>query len=138
MPPPPIAQTKNEILKPKKGLVVGVKWANLIVDGHKPWELRKTATKIRGDFALLAKGTFTAIGKATLKECLGPLDQAALMAGRHLACETEAEIAQDVKDGYIFAWVLENAVRFPEPISYRHPSGAVTWVNLPHDWPGLK
>ena len=30
----------------------------------------------------------------------------------------------------IYAWVLENPVKFKEPIVYKHPMGAVIWVNL--------
>lgn len=28
------------------------------------------------------------------------------------------------------AWVLKNVEALPEPVSYNHPSGAVTWVNI--------
>jgi hypothetical protein len=31
---------------------------------------------------------------------------------------------------YRYAWVLENARPLSAPIAYRHPPGAVTWVNL--------
>ena len=30
----------------------------------------------------------------------------------------------------LFAWVLEEVVKFKRPVPYKHPSGAVTWVTL--------
>jgi hypothetical protein len=29
-----------------------------------------------------------------------------------------------------YAWIFTNAVRFKEPVKYKHPQGAVIWVNL--------
>ena len=115
---------------PEKGLVIGPKWAELIVSGEKSWELRKRATKIRGDIGIIAQGTGTIVGTARIVDCIGPLGLDELMAGRQLACETEAEIVKDVEDGYVYAWVVDNAVKFEKPVPYKHPSGAVTWVDL--------
>lgn len=115
---------------PEKGLIIGPKWAEMIVSGNKRWELRKKNTKSRGDIAIIAQGTGTIVGKATVTDCIGPMDLDELMAGKNLAGETEPEIIQDVKDGYVYAWVLENPVKFEKPVPYKHPSGAVTWVNL--------
>lgn len=29
-----------------------------------------------------------------------------------------------------YAWILENPILFNEPVPYKHPMGAVIWVNL--------
>jgi predicted Rossmann fold nucleotide-binding protein DprA/Smf involved in DNA uptake len=31
-----------------------------------------------------------------------------------------------------YAWVLDNTICLRKPVSYRHPRGAVIWVNLPN------
>jgi hypothetical protein len=132
-PPVPAQETEAATAQaalPEKGLVIGAKWADLIVRGEKTWELRKRPTSIRGEFGILAKGTGTAVGTAELVDCIGPLDAKTLMENRHLAQESEQEVADDVKNGYVYAWVLANARKFDEPAPYKHPSGAVTWVNL--------
>ena len=33
-------------------------------------------------------------------------------------------------DEVIYAWVLDNVKKLATPVPYKHPSGAVTWVNL--------
>jgi hypothetical protein len=121
--------TENKI--PFRGLVVAPPWARLIVQGDKTWELRKQSVSLRGEFAVIAKGTGTIIGTAELVECRGPLSLRELMDHRALACESTQEIADDVKNGYVYAWVLANAREFDPPVSYRHPNGAVVWVKLP-------
>jgi hypothetical protein len=37
----------------------------------------------------------------------------------------------------MYAWVLENPVRYQEPVPYRHPQGAVKWVDLVKQQPGI-
>ncbi len=118
---------------PATGLVTGPHWAGLIVNGEKTWELRKRRASIGKEFGIIAKGTGTIVGAATIADCLGPLDLVQLMENRHLACESEQEILDDVKNGYDKAWVLANARAFDPPVRYRHPSGAVTWVTLSPD-----
>lgn len=33
-----------------------------------------------------------------------------------------------------YKWLLRNPVTFEKPIPYKHPSGAIVWVNLPEDF----
>lgn len=40
---------------------------------------------------------------------------------------TKAE-AKDLEGQY--AWVLKDVIKFKNPVPYKHPSGAVTWVTL--------
>ena len=118
---------------PARGLVIGPSWADLIVNGQKTWELRKRPTNIRGEFAVIAKGTGAIVGAVELTHCIGPLGLSELMEHRDLAHESELEIIDDIKNGYVYAWVLSNAKHFDPPVRYKHPSGAVTWVNLSPD-----
>ena len=43
---------------------------------------------------------------------------------------TIEEAAAFTHYGKPYAWVMQNDVSTPEPIPYRHPSGAVKWVSL--------
>lgn len=115
---------------PEKGLVIGKVWAERIVSAEKTWELRKRPTAIRGPIGIIAKGTGSVIGTADVADCLGPLSLEQLRDNRALACETEEEILKDIEEGYVYAWVLKEAIKFGSPVPYKHPSGAVTWVDL--------
>lgn len=114
-----------------RGLIIQSRWADLIIEGKKTWELRKRPTNLRGEFAIIAKGTGTIVGTAELMDCCGPLSFGELIDNRMRACESEQEIADDVKQGYVYAWVLGNTKKFDPPVSYQHPNGAVVWVKLP-------
>ena len=93
---------------PRLGLVVRRPWVDLIVDGVKTWELRGSATRIRGAIALIEAGTGTIVGTARL-----------------VGVEEG-----DLPYAQTYAWVLRGARRLPSPVPYDHPSGAVIWVRL--------
>jgi hypothetical protein len=114
-----------------KGLVIDEPWIGLILRGEKTWEMRKTACHQRGMIALIRKGSGQIVGTAEITDSLPPLES--------LAAYSEAEphhrIPSDRQprafgDGWRTPWVLTNVRRIAEPVSYKHPSGAVIWVNL--------
>jgi hypothetical protein len=90
--------------------------------------MRSRNTLVRGRIALIRKGSKTVIGVADLVRTLPKLSPSQLKAsvGNHRV--PESEIGKDFK--HSTAWVLQRARPLREPIPYRHPAGAVIWVNL--------
>jgi hypothetical protein len=116
-----------------RGLMVRDPYASHILDGKKRWEIRGRATQIRGLIVILKSATGHAFGTANLVNVLGPLDAADLVGAPELP---EAE-RQDVSRNGLFypktyAYVFADAKWFEQPIAYKHPSGAVIWVQLPN------
>lgn len=114
-----------------KGLVIRSPWVELILDGLKTWELRGRATRVRGRIALIRKGSGTVVGHCNVVGVVGPLSRAELLSStrRH---RVESRELPGVVARYrkAYAWVLANPRRLKRPARYRHPSGAVIWVNL--------
>lgn len=111
-----------------KGLIVKEPWISLILSGKKIWEIRSSNTKIRGKIALIKSGTGLIFGMVDLVDSkrLEVLDYHNSKDKHHIE-NTEDEPLPYKK---IWAWVLENPVIFERPIPYKHPQGAVIWVNL--------
>lgn len=111
-----------------KGLVIDEPWIGKILRGEKHWEMRTTATTIRGRIALIRKGSGTIVGSAELVDSIGPLDAIACRAHRDKHGIPSSR--DDALLRWNHAWVLENARPLARPIAYEHPNGAVIWVNL--------
>ena len=101
-----------------------------ILAGMKTWEMRSSATKVRGRIGLIKSGSGQIWGQARLVDCIGPLtlDQKRKSQHLHLITPERLDLPEVAK--YNYAWVLEDVEQFATPKSYRHPSGAVIWVNL--------
>ena len=56
-----------------RGLLIRQPFADWIVDGKKTWEIRGSATNVRGRVAILACGTRTVLGTCELCDVVGPL-----------------------------------------------------------------
>ncbi len=111
-----------------KGLVIDEPWVTLIASGAKTWEMRSRNTLVRGRIALIRKWSKTIVGVADLVATLPKLSRSALHASVHKHRVPASEIGEDFK--HSTAWVLERARPLREPVPYRHPPGAVIWVNL--------
>lgn len=111
-----------------KGLIIDEPWVTMIVAGEKTWEMRSRNTAVRGRIALIRKGSKAVVGVADLVDTVPKLSQSALKVsvGKHLV--PESEIDEQFK--YSTAWVVERARPLCQPVPYRHPAGAVIWVNL--------
>lgn len=112
-----------------KGLVIAQPWIGMILRDEKTWEMRSRATNIRGQIALIAKGTGQVVGIATLVDSLPPLSPETMQS--HFAkhrIPTEKVAEPGFK--WFTPWVLADVRPLDTPISYEHPSGAVTWINL--------
>jgi hypothetical protein len=112
-------------------LIIGEPWIGLILQGNKTWEMRKTACHHRGRIALIRKGSGRIVGTADLVNSLQSLDTADAYARaepQHRIPVGRRELA--FRDGWRTPWVLADARLLDAPIPYKHPSGAVIWVNL--------
>jgi hypothetical protein len=114
-----------------KGLIIDEPWISLILRGEKIWEMRKTACHHRGRIALIRKGSGQVVGIADVVGCLSPLSSLSAYAEaqpKHRIPPGRQD--QAFADGWRTPWVLANARPLISPVHYKHPSGAVIWVNL--------
>lgn len=117
-----------------KALVIDEPWISAILKGEKTWEMRKGNCNIRGPIALIRKGSGQVVGVAEVTDCRPALTSAASYAEaepRHCIPPLRQERA--FADGWRTPWVLANARALPKAVPYKHPSGAVIWVNLEPD-----
>src|ERR1051325_330918 len=111
-----------------KGLIIKEPWISLILSRKKTWELRSRNSQVRGRIALILKGSGTVIGVAELVGTLPKLSRSSLISNVRKHQVPRREFHGDLK--YTTAWVLRRAARLSKPVTYRHPPGAVIWVNL--------
>jgi len=113
-----------------KALIIDQPWIDLILSGRKTWEMRGTGTSHRGPFGLIRKGSGQVVGVARLTGCGTALSVPEMVASidRHHIPE------HTIRSGFVSKWTtpwhLADARPLLNPVPYRHPSGAVTWVNL--------
>lgn len=109
-----------------KGLVIKQPWIDYLLSGEKTWEIRGSNTHIRGDVFLIQSGSGHIMGKATLVGAI------ALSDDLYFSSIDKHKVAHGGKMPYkkTYAWVFTNPVRFEKPVPYKHPQGAVIWVNL--------
>jgi hypothetical protein len=114
-----------------KGLIIDEPWIGYILAGLKTWEMRKTGCKVRGPVALIRKGSGYVVGVAEA------IDAPPAIANREAYAATEMfhrvppeRQERAFADGWRTPWVLANARKLQRTVPYRHPSGAVIWVNL--------
>lgn len=114
----------------KKGLLIRQPWIDLILSGKKTWEIRGSRTKIRGTIGLIQSQSGLIVGIADLVGCTPELTPEDISKSwkLHLACDPE--VGHSMPYTHTYAWILLNAKRFEKPIPYKHPQGAVIWVNL--------
>lgn len=113
-----------------KGLVIREPWIDLILNGKKTWELRTQRTTIRGQIALIRKGSGQIAAVAELVDSLAPLDAASLAESVSFHGVPLSEHAGVIENDWLFPWLIVNTRRLSSPVPYAHPAGAVTWVNL--------
>ena len=107
-------------------LIIKKPWIDLILEGKKVWEIRGSNTKIRGRIALIQSGSGLVVGECDLVDSF-PLD---------LETYKQSEKFHRIKDTEILpykkthAWVILNVVRYNSPKTYKHPNGAIIWVNI--------
>jgi hypothetical protein len=105
-----------------RALIIKKKWLDQIFDNGKDWEMRTSATKIRGKIGLIESGSGLIVGEAILVGCFSIDPTDASLIKHHKVC--------NLPEKYRFAWVLSCAKRYPNPVAYQHPQGAVIWVKV--------
>jgi hypothetical protein len=113
-----------------KGLIIKEPWIDLILSGQKVWEVRGTDTRIRGTIALIKSGSGTVVGLCDLKDVIGPLSLNKLRRSQPFHAIPSNMIKNKLPYPNTYAWVLDDTICLRKPVSYRHPRGAVIWVNL--------
>lgn len=112
-----------------QGLVIKPYWAKKILAGEKTWEIRGRQTHKRGKIGIIISGTGRVWGEVDLVDCIplqGPDDVELILQNQDKHHVPLAGIVYRKP----WAWVLENPVKYDEPVPYNHPQGAVIWVNL--------
>lgn len=111
-----------------RGLIIKSPWIDLILKGKKPWEIRGSNTTIRGTIALIKSGSGKVYGTVDLVDTK-KLTFEEFMQSEEFHCIPKKDCV-NVTYKNIYAWILENPKLFEEPLPYRHPRGAVIWVDL--------
>ena len=110
-----------------KGLIIKEYWLNKILSNEKTWEIRSSNTHIRGKIYLIQSGS-----KHIYGECV-------IIGAKKLALEDYQNNIDKhcIKQGIeqlpyknTYAWIISDAKRYAKPIPYKHPNGAVIWVNI--------
>ena len=110
-----------------KALIVKPHWGNLILDGEKVWEIRGSNTTIRGEVGIIFSGSGEVKGSVFLADSLS-LTKEEFEQNKDLhriACSYE-----ELPYKHPYRWVLKSGKRYKKPKPYKHPQGAVIWVNL--------
>lgn len=125
-----------------RALLVKEPWASQLVTGKKKMELRSTRCSIRENVAIARIGTSQIIGTCRVVDCT-------LVATRDLrtgnlvkapGCPPDFEVKfqlkwHEMKDmmrnyNMIWAWIMEDPVRFECPLQFKRPKGAQIWFRL--------
>uniref|UniRef100_A0A831XP20 ASCH domain-containing protein n=1 Tax=Thermus islandicus TaxID=540988 RepID=A0A831XP20_9DEIN len=114
--------------RPTLGLIVREPYAGLIVDGRKTWEIRKRKARHRGPLGIVTGGWL--IGQADLVGVEGPFSVEELLAHREKHLAEEAFLRAYAEGAPLYAWVLENAFRYPKPLYVPRRPGRVMFVDL--------
>ncbi len=109
-----------------KGLIIKPKWANLILQGEKSWEIRGCNTSIRGPIAIIKSGTGMIYGTVELVDSI-QVNLSTLTNNINLHCVEDLSV---VKYPNPYAWVLKNPVPYDNPIPYTHKQEVVIWANI--------
>jgi hypothetical protein len=134
-----LCKAAMDFTPPERALLVREPYISLLLTHRKRWELRGASTKIRGRIGLIRSGSGLVVGECEITECIGPVDLETLKKTPNLSTNERIEIAAGgvlpyvQKDGVsskTFAWVIEKPTVYTSPIRYKHPSGAIIFVDL--------
>ena len=109
-----------------KGLIIKQPWIDYILEGKKTWEIRGINTKIRGRIELIQSGSGLVVGSCEIIGCKElTLKDYSCNYNKHNITETT-----NLPYKRTYAWIIANAKRYTIPRKYKHPNGAIIWVNL--------
>jgi hypothetical protein len=134
-----MSSPKSQVQLPERALMVREPYISFILMSRKRWELRGTPTNMRGRIGLIRSGSGLVIGECEIVGCEGPLPFEVLRRSENLSAEERQELKLAGQPPYLqkdgvssktYAWVVTNPLVYREPVPYRHPSGAITFVDL--------
>lgn len=109
-----------------KALIIKKPWIDLILDGKKNWEIRGSNTKIRGEIEIIQSGSGLVVGKCEIRDCIKlSLNEYKDNLDKHCIKKIT-----ELPYNKTYAWVITNCKRYEIPRPYKHPRGAIIWVNL--------
>ena len=114
----------NEV---KKALIIKPYWGNLILNKEKFLELRSSNVNIRGTVALIFSGTNKIWGTVDI---IGSSELSDEDFIRFRKYHRYTEGRDKISYKKLWGWVLDNAKRLEEPISFKPKGGCVIWANL--------
>ena len=109
-----------------KALIIKKPWIDYILDGKKTWEIRGCRTNIRGQIELIQSGSGLVVGSCDIIDCKEiVLEEYANSIDKHCITDTTT-----LPYKRTYAWIISDAIRYEAPREYKHPKGAIIWVNL--------
>lgn len=109
-----------------KALIIKEPWIDYILEGKKTWEIRGCKTNIRGKIELIQSGSGLVVGSCNIIDCKElTLKEYSNNVDKHNILEIKT-----LPYKRTYAWVISDAMRFDKPRKYKHPQGAIIWVNL--------
>lgn len=108
-----------------KALIIKKEWLNKIFFEKKIWEMRTQCTKVRGTIYLIEAGSGLIRGECQLIDSFK-------VSPEDIIINKDKHQVDDLKllKKWNCAWVLSDIIVYDKPIPYKHPQGAVIWVNL--------
>ncbi len=107
----------------RTGLVVKGKFAGLIVEGKKIWEIRKIPPYVTGTVGVIDGDRDLLLGTVEITGFLGPFSLNELMkhqdkhhGGRFLIHYAKGNVP-------LYAWILRNPVKFSKPLKVKYREG---------------
>ena len=114
-----------------KALIIDEPGIGAILSGKKTWEMRKRNCNVHGTIGLIREGSGQVVGVAEIDGSGPPIMTIAGYAKTAKRHRTPPEHQKGAfTGGWRIPWLLQNAKRLKKPVPYKHPSGAVIWVNL--------
>lgn len=109
-----------------KALIIKQPWIDYILEGKKSWEIRGGRTYIRDKIELIQSGSGLVVGSCELIDC----KELTLEDYKNNVDKHNIQDIDSLPYKKTYAWIITNAKRYETPRRYKHPNGAIIWVNL--------
>ena len=107
------------------GLIIKKYWIDKIFLNN-TIEIRSSNTKKTGRFALIESGSGCIVGDAYITHTIKIRDEEHFNNLRHIHNIPGKMEKLNYKN--VWGWILHSIYKYPKPIPYTHPMGAVIWV----------
>ena len=111
------------------GLIIKKPWTDLIVNGYKTWEIRRTKTsKVGEKIYILESKTHLVVGEAEILSCMLIDDPFFYRSNynKHRYDDFSKNDFLPYKNTY--AWVFTNIKKYENPKHYKIKKGAQVWI----------